>query len=430
MGPSESGSAPLSSRVTRKPRYIRRWLSLCCSAMLGVYCAGISEALQTPSAADIDAEPVLVAGSGARDGFVGDAACLPCHQTQSASYLRTAHHLTSQPADRNSILGSFAPGSNTLMIAAPGADNSAPRFYFTMVARKDGVYQTAVAELNAQKLTRSERIDVVVGSGVRGQTYLYWHSNRLYELPVSYWTEGRQWINSPGYQDGTANFGRRADPRCMECHTTYIRALSPDPQTNLYEKSSLAMGISCETCHGPGAGHVALEKSPTRGSTAPAAILNPVRFTRDRQVDLCGLCHNGTQRQELLPAFSYLPGRSLDEFFAPAPSDAAQQLDVHGNQVGLLKLSRCYLSAPGMTCSTCHDVHAPELSAASYSSRCLRCHNWQSCGVAKRMGHQIVEDCVDCHMPLQQTTAIVSVTAGRVLHTSIRNHRIGIYHNQ
>jgi hypothetical protein len=299
-----------------------------------------------------------------------------------------------------------------------------------MEASENGFYETAVAESETHKLTRSERIDIVVGSGVRGQTYLFWRGNQLYELPVSYWTAGRQWINSPGYRDGTANFGRRADPRCMECHTTYIRALSSDPQTNLYDKASLVLGISCETCHGPGAKHLALEKSAPGSPVARSAILNPARFTRERQMDLCALCHNGTQREELLPAFSYTPGKPLDDFFAPAPDVVATQLDVHGNQVGMLKQSRCYRASPAMTCSSCHDVHAPERAGATYSERCLGCHRWQSCGMAKTMGSRIARNCIDCHMPLQETQAIVSITAGKVLHTSIRNHRIAVYPGQ
>jgi hypothetical protein len=390
-------------------------LSLCCVFFLIPCYSGLTA--QSPS-------PESHAATGTHEGYVGDQACSSCHSNEAATYLHTSHHLTSQPPDKNSILGSFAAATNILTIAAP-ADNSDARLYFLMEARADGFYQTAVAERGPRKLLHSERIDIVVGSGARGQTYLYWHDNQLYELPVSYWTEGHQWINSPGYTDGTANFGRRADPRCIECHAAYIHALSQDPQTNLYDKNSLAYGISCETCHGPGAQHVALEKVAP-GKSAEAAILNPSRFSRDRQIDLCALCHNGTQRDQLLPAFSYLPGKPLDQFFAPASTLAVSQIDVHGNQVGLLKLSRCYLSSPTMTCSTCHDVHAPEQKAASYSDRCLRCHRWQSCGEAKKIGSRIAENCIDCHMPMRQKEAIVSITAGKVLHTSIRDHRIGI----
>ncbi len=358
---------------------------------------------------------------------VGDAVCLDCHAKESQSYVHTAHHLTSQPAPQDTVLGSFAAGKNILTISSPTGDRAAPKLYFAMESREGGLYETAVAEMNGKKLSHTAKMDVVIGSGIRGQTYLYWLGNQLFELPVSYWTDGRQWINSPGYEDGTANFERRADPRCVECHASYIHALSDDPQTNVYDRNSLVLGISCEVCHGTGKAHVAQERSTGhRPQPATPTILNPAKLNRDRQVDQCALCHNGTARLGLAGAFAYVPGQPLDQYYAP-PLSASGQLDVHGNQVGLLQKSRCFLSSPAMTCSTCHNVHAPERAAADYSSRCLACHRWQSCGEAKRIGAGIVRDCIGCHMPLQQTNAIVSETAGRVLRTSIRTHWIKVY---
>ena len=374
-----------------------------------------------------------VANGEARDsrpGYVGDDACLPCHKEQSRSYADTAHHLTSQLANKVSILGPFKEGKNILMIEDPLVTDTDPRLFFKMDIEQGQYYETAIAEKGSQKLTRSERIDIVTGSGVRGQTYLYWAGNQLYELPVSYWSDGNQWINSPGYEDGTANFARHVDPRCLECHATYIHPLSPDPQTNVYDKDSLVTGISCEVCHGPAADHVARERSGSTESTASSdGILNPTKFSRDRQVDLCALCHNGGERIELTPAFTYLPGQPLDRYFAGPPVESADQLDVHGNQVGLLKKSRCYLSSPNMSCSTCHDVHHRERPAASYSDRCLGCHRWQSCGASRTLGSKITCNCIDCHMPKQVTNAIVSRTANRILHTSIRSHWIKVYPN-
>jgi Cytochrome c554 and c-prime len=384
----------------------------------------------SPRDAYAQVNPSIASDAGVRRAeYVGDAACLSCHKEQSLSYRHTSHHLTSQPADKDSIHGTFTEGSNILMISNPEKASLDPRLYFQMEAKDGGFYQTAVAERGSQRLVRSERIDIVVGSGTRGQTYLYWSGGQLYELPVSYWRDGKQWINSPGYRDGTANFARRVDPRCLECHATYIRALSPDPQTNNYDRGSLVTGISCESCHGAGADHSEKEKS---GSQKPSdsrghAILNPAKFERDRQIDQCALCHNGTQREELVPAFSYMPGERLDTYLGPNPLDRTEHPDVHGNQVGLLKRSRCFVSSPAMTCSTCHNVHAPERSAADYSDRCLSCHRWQSCGISKRMGNKIVHDCVDCHMPTEQTNAIVSETAGRVVRTAMRNHWIKVY---
>ncbi len=362
-----------------------------------------------------------------QDKYAGDAACLSCHRDQSTSYVHTAHHLTSQPANKDSILGSFHDGSNVLMIADPATAGDDPGLYFKMEARENGYYQTAVAGWPGKLQKRSERMEVVIGSGVRGQSYLYWHGDRLYELPVSYWSDGDRWINSPGYKDGTMNFSRAVIPRCLECHATYVEPRSPDPLTNQYDQASLVTGISCERCHGPGTAHIALHQA--KAPAAGEAILNPARFTRDRQVDSCALCHNGIRSEELVgvAAFSYVPGKPLDSYLQPSQGEIAAHPDVHGNQVGLLEKSRCYLSSPNMSCSTCHNVHQPERAAAAYSDRCLTCHQVESCGMAKTMGHKIADNCIDCHMPVESTNAIVSQTAGQVIRPKMRNHWIKIY---
>lgn len=382
-------------------------------------CASAQTAAATPGAVP----------ASDRTRYAGDGACLTCHRDQALSYQHTGHHLTSQKSSKDTILGSFAPGSNTLMIANPPQTDVDPRLYFKLEAKSDGYYQTAVAERGEQRLTKSERIDIVVGSGVRGQTYLFWSDNRLYELPLSYWSEGHRWINSPGYKDGTANFARHVDPRCLECHATYIKPLSDDPQTNVYDKSSLVLGVSCETCHGMGADHVRMKQREPRNQSPPgeSSIVNPSKFDRDAQVDLCALCHGGTQRKETSPTFSYVPGKPLDQYFEPPPAGISEQADVHGNQVGLLQKSRCFLSSPTMSCSTCHNVHAPEKPAQEYSTRCLKCHRWNSCGMSKTIGRAIVRNCIDCHMPIQPSNAIVSDTAGTVVRARMRTHWIGIY---
>ena len=350
-----------------------------------------------------------------------DEACAGCHKEQSLSYIHTAHHLTSQPAGAASLRAAFTGSADRLTIS-DGARGGEPSLSFLMEA-KDGRYsETAVTGFADHLQQRRESIDVVIGSGKRGQSYLYWSGNQLFELPVSYWTDGHRWINSPGYDDGTADFSRPVNPGCLECHATSIKALSTDPLTNRYEKDSLVTGIHCQTCHGPGDTHIALEQS---GRQTAHAILNPAHFSRDRQLDLCALCHNGTQRQELVPAFSYTPGEPLAKYFKSLASPA-EHPDVHGNQVGLLERSRCFLSST-MTCSTCHNVHAPERTAASYSQQCLHCHQWQSCGVSKTLGKRISDNCIDCHMPVEQTTLIVSETAGSEVRASMRSHWIKAY---
>ena len=363
-----------------------------------------------------------------RPGYVGDARCIECHKDVSLTYQKTSHHLASQLPTATNVLGSFRNPTNVLTIndsriaAEPGLE-------FRMETKPNGLYETAISGWNPHLQQRSERIDVITGSGVRGQTYLYWQGDRLFELPVSYWTDGHRWINSPGYINGTADFSRPVYPACLECHATYVRPLSPNPATNRFDRESLVVGISCESCHGPGAGHVAEQASRKQGKQGSPdhAVLNPAKFSRDRQVDLCAECHNGIRREGLAPAFSYVPGHPLSDYFRQIPADPAEHPDVHGNQVGLLQRSMCYLSSPQMTCSTCHDVHSAPKAAASYSVKCLGCHQWQSCGMARQMGHTITNNCIDCHMPVEPTSVIVSQTADQLVRANMRNHWIKVY---
>jgi hypothetical protein len=360
-----------------------------------------------------------------RDGYAGDSACRSCHAEQSDSFTRTSHHLTSQLPAGEAILGSFAHGANQLSISDTRGSGS-PTVY-TMEKNASGYYMSAANGASGHASTRSERIGIVIGSGVRGQSYLYWHGEELYELPVSYWSDGKQWINSPGFGNGPPVFDRPASPRCLECHLTYLEPLSPDPSDNRYDRSTLVTGISCEACHGPGAQHAALHR---RAGNAPASdelILNPAHFARDRQVDTCALCHNGAQQTLLGDAFSYKPGQPLSEYLEANPADNLPRPDVHANQVELLKRSPCYLNSPQMSCSTCHQVHAPERSAASYSTHCLGCHRVESCGMSKQLGQKIAADCVDCHMPVLQTDAIISQTGDKTIRTRMRTHWIKIY---
>ncbi len=364
-----------------------------------------------------------------RPGYSGDAACLSCHRTQAESYLHTAHHLTSQLPSAQSIHGMFYAGTNTLTIVDPANDVGEPGLMFRMEARDNRFFETALTGFPPNFQSRTESIDIVTGSGKRGQTYLYWQGDRLFELPVSFWADGNRWINSPGYPNGTADFTRPINPACMECHATYLQPLSADPSTNRFKRDSFEPGISCETCHGSGSAHVTRHagKSTTSSKSPDDTILNPARFPRDRQVELCALCHNGIQREPLAAAFSYVPDRPLAEFFKPIPSRAVEHPDVHGNQVGLLQRSRCFLSSPEMSCSTCHNTHSPEQPAASYSARCLTCHQWQSCPVSRTLGNKIASNCIDCHMPVEPTTVIVSETAGKEVHATMRNHWIKVY---
>jgi hypothetical protein len=351
--------------------------------------------------------------------YVGDEACNSCHQDKVTTFHRTAHAKTSSIASADSIHGNFSAGFNTLRTVNPN-------LYFLMEAKDRTFTQTAVVRRSpTEVLTRTEQIDIVVGSGRKGQTYLYWNENDVFQLPVSFWTGVGDWVNSPGYADGTANFERPIGPRCFECHASRFATMAP-PE-NRFDKSSLVLGISCEKCHGPGGEHVARYRSATPPrSLAESAIVNPHRLPRDRQMDVCGLCHAGSGTS-LQPALSFVPGDVLDHFLTFPQLAPNARADVHASQIQLLRRSRCYQSSETMTCNTCHDVHQPQRDAAAFVSRCLTCHQVTSCRQFPKLGHAIATGCVDCHMPLQQTEKIISSLNGKKVQPKVRNHQIAIY---
>jgi hypothetical protein len=188
-------------------------------------------------------------------------------------------------------------------------------------------------------------------------------------MPVSYSALADGWVLSPGYPDGQANFDREIRPSCMACHSTLAG-------------SQLLAGITCQKCHGPAEQH--------------PAIRNPARLGREEQIAICGACHSGM--------------------------DSDPKAEVHGNQVGLLRRSRCFQSSADMTCRTCHNVHRVERNLAALSVNCVKCHASGTCKQAAR-----ADNCIECHMPKQESQVITFRSAGKLMAQRYRTHTIGIY---
>lgn len=367
-----------------------------------------------------DAAPQLGGGSAPPpSAYAGAAACAECHQKQAKAYATTPHALDSSLASAQTILGGFTPDQAVMR-------TNNPNLIFVMVSAPDGFYQSAVNLADPQHRSLDlKRFDIVVGSGRHGQSYLYWKGDDLFELPVSYWTEGHRWVNSPGYPDGELHWERAAGPRCLECHASYF-TWKPMP-TNRYEKDSLVLGIDCERCHGPGAKHVARERSATPPHTGSAeeAIVNPARLSRDQQMSLCSLCHSGKSPPVKNP-MSYVVGDDINDYLKITPPPRDAPVDVHGNQVGAIEQSKCFSSGK-LTCSTCHNVHETQESADAFSRHCLTCHQVKACGRYRSMGASIQGRCVECHMPPLKSNLIKTVNGGEQSVLTLRAHRIAIY---
>ena len=361
--------------------------------------------------------PTVQTEAPAPGSYSGNTACVQCHRRESEFYSLTLHARDSAPASAKSIIGSFGPGHNVLR-------TSNPNLIVNMVATPDGFFQSGV-NLTDPNNRLSERFDIVIGSGRHGQSYLYWDGDRLYEMPASYWTWNHEWVISPGFPAGQVHFDRAVVPRCLECHASYFKSLAPP--LNRFAKENLTLGINCERCHGPGALHVARERSatPPPNDSKDKSIVNPARLPRDRQLDLCALCHAGAVEPTRLP-LTFVAGDDIHDYLAILPASPDAPPDVHGNQVGALEQSKCFASS-SMTCSTCHNVHEKQENVESFSRHCLTCHQMRACGRFSTLGSKIRTKCVDCHMPLQESAKITSNSGGGTLHALLRAHQIKIY---
>ncbi len=289
-------------------------------------------------------------------------------------------------------------------------------------------------ENGVQKKARP--FSITVGSGKRGQTYLYWFKNNLGQLPISYFTQTAEWSNSPGYGNKLV-FNRPVTSRCLECHTTYVQKISaPDAEPEQFNHNTIIYGIDCQKCHGAAQQHVAFQtQNPT--VTTAKYIITPKTFSRTQSLDMCSLCHGG-RLTKIQPSFSFKPGDKLTDYFVvDTAAKNTNDIDVHGNQFGLLSASKCFKNSQ-MTCVTCHSPHENETGKlTAFSQKCLSCHNNENnngthlpvCKMTGKLGVSINNNCIDCHMPEQPSKTIAMLLQGNDVpaQAMMRSHLIKIY---
>ncbi len=352
--------------------------------------------------------------------YAGSESCLPCHKSIYDSFITTAHNLTSHTAGAEFIKGSFEPGKNRFPYN---------KFMEVVMENKNGgFFQTSF--INGVAF-QSEPIDMVIGSGRKGQTYLYWRDNKLMQLPVSYFTPTDSWCNSPGYPSNMVRFDRLINARCIECHGSYVKIEEPEENLTLYDKNSIIYGVNCERCHGPAAKHVSFHLKNRKEKTAH--FINTKKLlSRQQKLDACALCHSGF-RQFIKPPFSFVAGDKLTDFSLPTYiEDTSSLLDVHGNQYGLLTASKCFKNSE-MDCASCHNVHKEEINAPMlFSNRCMNCHNETShnnCSFQPVSGLKLGDNCIDCHMPSLPSNKIFLQSADPQKSSPdyVRTHHVAIY---
>jgi hypothetical protein len=351
--------------------------------------------------------------------------CAGCHKEIYDSHIHTAHYMTAQPANEEYIKGSFKKGKNTYSYG--------PSILLSMEKRDSGLYQVVYYK---EEEKRAMRFDMVIGSGVMGQSFLTWRMNKLYQLPITYFTAADQWSNSPGFPKDKVLIDRPVTSRCLECHASFAQGTSGTALEPIeFDRNKIIYGIDCQKCHGPAAKHVDYQTQHPQEKTAKY-IINPSKLSRLQQLDVCALCHSGNI-QKTKPSFEFTAGKNLSDYFIiDTLNDVFQNsadIDVHGNQYALLKASKCFKLSATMTCNTCHNTHENERGKKElFSQRCMGCHN-PAADNFKTATHASITaidmNCIDCHMPSQPSKSIAVFLQGEETPraSQLRSHFIGIY---
>ncbi|MCC9602612.1 C cytochrome precursor [Stieleria sp. JC731] len=347
----------------------------------------------------------------ANPGFLGAEACRSCHESIYDSFVETAHFRTSRSATPDNIAGSFSDDANKLKTHSPDVS-------FEMFRREDKSFQ----RVHFFDWMFEVPIDITVGSNLLGESYLYWHGDKLYQLHASYLTAPNEWANSPGFVDGDASFARDIHTACLECHATYVDARQDDSH---FTPSTLILGVSCERCHGPGKSHVLFHQENPESNEAHA-ITVPSDLSRQQQMQVCGQCHTGVKQLKDPHGFQFRPGDQLDDHYV-ANSSGASANGVHtSNQLERLSESRCFQETT-MACVDCHNPHRNDRGQLElFSQKCLKCHESSHCGMAEEVGDSITSNCIDCHMPRRATKNMSIETASGDVFPPLRDHHIRI----
>jgi hypothetical protein len=331
--------------------------------------------------------------------------------------------------------------------------------YYTVYQQNRDMYQSAYeVDKNGRKTYEiAHKIDYVTGGESVGYSYLFQVGPWIFQAPLSYYARSKTWELSPGYVADDVGFTRVMTTGCLLCHNG-----QPDPadRHGMFDGKFNdppfrfgELGVSCESCHGPGALHVK-EMRTKKGRVLAAnevetTIVNPAKLSPRLADDLCQECHQAGDAQVIYPGKSvldYRPGTPLADTIAivkrpikPEQREEANRLETNPPIRGsleqplwwknsTLELSKCYQASHGkLTCSTCHSIHheaKPGEEKVAYRAACLTCHTVKSCTLKPDDSKRVAaaDYCVECHMEKRPVAGIA--------HSNDTKHRIVRYPGQ
>lgn len=375
--------------------------------------------------------------------WTGSDACKACHPGEHASWHGSYHRSMTQRPSGESVLAAW---DDVTLTAPDGA-----RWRLT----RDGERFLAAVDDAPPR-------EVVLVTGSHHMQVFWVADGRprlLAQVPFVWLIDDARWVprnaafvRPPELAGAPPSETGRWNLVCLRCHTTDPQPLPLSPGLDAFDTRVGELGISCESCHGPGAAHVAANRDPARryalhlGGGADPTIVNPARLDALRSSQVCGQCHSiscepsqAEWQAWAAQGFQFRPGDDLAATRAllQAPLDPAAdplaatilRMDPHfvedrfwpdgevrvtGRELSALVRSPCFQGGE-LSCVTCHALHkAPDdprptrtwaddqlKPAAMGDAACASCHQTTAREGEAHTRHPAGArvGCMDCHMP-------------------------------
>lgn len=425
--------AGAGARSTPAPRATRapgrgRWAAI--GAVLAVAAAAAAILVVRREPLPVSTEPFPAPSQPeppviAQGGFVGAERCAGCHGEQMDAWRTSTHAHAGGPPGRVRLVAPFDGTPLRFADAEVIPRSSGGRYTFTV--RQGGAED------------RVYSVDGVVGGGHMAgggtQGFLSRFPDGTWRfLPFDYSRQGGTWFCN------TIARGNRGwvpispalsladcvdwppvrvmgdEPRfsnCQSCHGSQIR-LALDTVARAYRTENGSLGINCESCHGPGAPHLARLRDPDAVARGDLAMVPLAALDKDQSLGTCWQCH---ALKDQLRA-GHVAGMPLETWYSirlPQLGDDAHLPDgrvrTFGYQEGHL-WSDCYRNG-GMACTNCHDPHSQAYRDAAGAPipgrfddrQCTSCHASKADDAGRHTRHAAGSPgsrCTACHMPYLQ----------------------------
>lgn len=389
-------------------------------------------------------------------GYSSASSCTRCHETQHKSWHASFHRSMTQKVSPES-----APDAiDNQLVSVAGED-------YEFVREGDRYFVNFNDPVEPGSGTVKKELVLMTGSH---HMSVFWYESPFDRtpamLPVVYLLDQQRWIprnsafvrppGEPGHELG------RWNQVCSRCHSTHPRGRL-NKQTDAWDTHVVDFGIACESCHGPGEGHIRFHDKLDSSLQSDDVVITPEDLPHDLQSDVCGQCHSVyvpnfdeyDQDEFHLTGMPYRPGDDLEDSplrtlvrLTPEAEGtrgferAKQEENLHhsfwsdgtvrvaGREYTAMVESPCFQNGK-MSCLSCHQMHPddsvdlnvwrsdqlkPEMKT---DHACTQCHREPKYNRDLTQHTHHASDshgsrCMNCHMP-HSTYGLLK---------SIRSHRI------